>query len=273
MKPAKVDNPSHLWLTGVCRREYRPRDRGRHREVRAAAGRPPGRPGGRGRLPGLPAQQRHLRPAPGRPQPDGADQVPLRRRQRRAAGAARQRRRPLQPGLGPPHHPPERPVPLRPARAGPGPAAGAGRGRPDHPRGLRRHRPQRHGLPPGRRLPLRGARHQPLGRGHLPSLPAPPVRPAPAPQVQDQLLGLRHRLRPGHVQRRGRGRRRPAPRRTARVEPGFRVFMAGGLGANPHPAQALEEFTAPGGPAARPSRPSCGPSTTSATGTTSCGPA
>lgn len=28
------------------------------------------------------------------------------------------------------------------------------------------------------------------------------------------------------------------------VEAGFRVFMAGGLGANPHPAQALEEFTA-----------------------------
>jgi sulfite reductase beta subunit-like hemoprotein len=28
------------------------------------------------------------------------------------------------------------------------------------------------------------------------------------------------------------------------VEPGFRVFVAGGLGANPHPALALEEFTA-----------------------------
>ncbi|MBI2169027.1 MAG: nitrite/sulfite reductase [Actinobacteria bacterium] len=27
------------------------------------------------------------------------------------------------------------------------------------------------------------------------------------------------------------------------LEPGFRVFMAGGLGANPHPAVALEEFT------------------------------
>ena len=26
-------------------------------------------------------------------------------------------------------------------------------------------------------------------------------------------------------------------------EPGFRVFVAGGLGANPHPALALEEFT------------------------------
>jgi sulfite reductase (ferredoxin) len=34
---------------------------------------------------------------------------------------------------------------------------------------------------------------------------------------------------------------RPLPDGTA--EPGFRVFIAGGLGANPHPAQALEEFT------------------------------
>jgi sulfite reductase (ferredoxin) len=33
------------------------------------------------------------------------------------------------------------------------------------------------------------------------------------------------------------------PRPDGTVEPGFRVFMAGGLGANPHPAQALEEFT------------------------------
>jgi sulfite reductase beta subunit-like hemoprotein len=34
---------------------------------------------------------------------------------------------------------------------------------------------------------------------------------------------------------------RPLPDGT--VEPGFRVMIAGGLGANPHPAQALEEFT------------------------------
>ncbi len=34
------------------------------------------------------------------------------------------------------------------------------------------------------------------------------------------------------------------PREDGTVEPGFRVFVAGGLGANPHPAQALEEFTA-----------------------------
>ncbi|MEN3272916.1 MAG: hypothetical protein V7636_1677 [Actinomycetota bacterium] len=35
---------------------------------------------------------------------------------------------------------------------------------------------------------------------------------------------------------------RPLPDGT--LEAGFRVFVAGGLGANPHPAQALEEFTA-----------------------------
>ncbi|HLI23448.1 MAG TPA: nitrite/sulfite reductase, partial [Acidimicrobiales bacterium] len=35
---------------------------------------------------------------------------------------------------------------------------------------------------------------------------------------------------------------RPLPDGT--LQPGFRVFLAGGLGANPHPAQALEEFTA-----------------------------
>ncbi|MDP9453041.1 MAG: nitrite/sulfite reductase [Actinomycetota bacterium] len=34
------------------------------------------------------------------------------------------------------------------------------------------------------------------------------------------------------------------PRPDGTVEPGFRVFIAGGLGANPHPAQALEDFTA-----------------------------
>src|SRR5918999_5983989 len=34
-----------------------------------------------------------------------------------------------------------------------------------------------------------------------------------------------------------------SPREDGSLEPGFRVFVAGGLGANPHPAQALEEFT------------------------------
>jgi sulfite reductase beta subunit-like hemoprotein len=33
------------------------------------------------------------------------------------------------------------------------------------------------------------------------------------------------------------------PRPDGTIEPGFRVFFAGGLGANPHAAQALEEFT------------------------------
>jgi len=33
------------------------------------------------------------------------------------------------------------------------------------------------------------------------------------------------------------------PRSDGTLEPGFKVFIAGGLGANPHPAQALEDFT------------------------------
>jgi sulfite reductase (ferredoxin) len=33
------------------------------------------------------------------------------------------------------------------------------------------------------------------------------------------------------------------PRSDGTLEPGFKVFIAGGLGANPHPAQALEAFT------------------------------
>jgi sulfite reductase beta subunit-like hemoprotein len=33
------------------------------------------------------------------------------------------------------------------------------------------------------------------------------------------------------------------PRPDGTLEPGFRIFIAGGLGANPHPALALEEFT------------------------------
>jgi precorrin-6B methylase 1 len=73
--------------------------------------------GRRGRLPGVPAEQRHLRPAPGRHQPDGAGQAPVRVDHARAARDDGPPRRDLLAGLGPHHHPPERPVPLRAARA------------------------------------------------------------------------------------------------------------------------------------------------------------
>src|SRR5262249_57687658 len=33
------------------------------------------------------------------------------------------------------------------------------------------------------------------------------------------------------------------PKPDGNLEPGFKIVFAGGLGANPHPAQALEEFT------------------------------
>ena len=79
-------------------------------------------------------------------------------------------------------------------------------------RGVRRHRAQRRGVPSRRRLPVRSPRRHAVGRGRVPTLPAPPARAAPAAQVQDQLLGLRHRLRPGDVQRRRRRRQRAARR-------------------------------------------------------------
>ena len=96
-----------------------------------------------------------------------------------------------------------------------GPAAPRRR-RADDPRSVRRHGAQRRGLPPRRRVPVRGPRHHAVGRGDRRLLPAPPVRAAPPPQVQDQLLGLRDRLRPGDVQRRRRRRGEPpAARRHA----------------------------------------------------------
>ena len=68
---------------------------------------------------------------------------------------------------------------------------------------------------------------------------------------------------------------RPLPDGT--TEPGFRVFFAGGLGANPHPAQALTPcgcFVHRVSRTCSPrSKRSCARSTTTATATTSCGPA
>ena len=95
-----------------------------------------------------------------------------------------------------------------------------GLGRPDHPRGVRRHRPQRAGLPPRRRLPAsRCSTSAPWAEAAFQHFLRNPLAPAPAPQVQDQLLRLRHRLRPGDVQRRRRDRRHPHARRRHRSSP------------------------------------------------------
>ena len=83
----------------------------------------------------------------------------------RAARDARLHRRDVLAGVGSPHDPPERAVPLRPARADARGAAPARVGRAHDPRSLRRHRAQRRGLPPRRRVPVREARHHAVGRG------------------------------------------------------------------------------------------------------------
>ena len=152
-------------------------------------------------------------------------------------------RRRLLAGLGSHHHPPERPVPLRPARADP-----------------RRHaRPRRaSGSPPARPAATRSATCRAAtspAPARTRSSTSPPWAEAtfrhflrnPIAQrlprkFKINFSGCEHRLRPGHVQRRRRHRHHPHPRRRT-VEAGFRVFVAGGLGATPHPALALEDFT------------------------------
>ena len=246
---------------------------GRHREVRAHAGPLPGRrPGGR-RLPGLPPQQRHLRPAPGRPQPDGAGQDPLRRHDARAARDVRPHRRHLLPRLGPHHHPPEHPVPLRRARG---------------------RRPPSCATWPRSGLTTReacGDTVRNIQGCHLAgACPYEVLDITPWAEAAFQ-----HFLRHPYSQRLPRKFKinfsgcatdcgqamfndvgviavsRPEPDGT--VEPGFRVFIAGGLGANPYRGAGARGVHAPRGTAAHPRGRASAPSTTTATATTSCGPA
>ena len=157
--------------------DHHPRPR-RRRRARPLRGRRAPLPRGRARrrrVPRLPPQPGHLRPAPGRHQPDGAGEDPVRPGRARPARDARLRRRDVLARLGPPHHAPERAVPLRRARAGRRGAAPARGRRHDEPRGVRRHRAQRRRLPPRRGVPLRGPRHQPVGRGGEGALPAQPA--------------------------------------------------------------------------------------------------
>ena len=174
--------------------------------------------------------------------------------------------------LGSPHHPPERAVPLRAARADARDPAPAGVGRPHVARGVRRHRAQRHGLPPRRRVPAGDARHHAVGRGDRRLPAAPPVRAAPAPQVQDQLLGLRDRLRPGDVQRRRRHRDHPHARRRHRTKPASRCSSPAASAPTRTPRRRSRS-SPPAKTCCRRSRRACARSTTTATATTRSAPA
>ena len=145
-------------------------------------------------------------------------------------------------------------------------------GRADQPRGVRRHRAQHPGLPPRRRLPARGARHHAVGRGGVPALRAQPARPAPAAQVQDQLLRLLDRLRPGDVQRRRRRRRHPHVARTARSSAASACTSPVGS-APPRTRRWRSRSSRRARTCCPRSRRSCVCSIRPATATTSCGPA
>ena len=180
----------------------------------------------------------------------------------------------LLPRLGPHHHPPEHPVPLRRSSsrspevlrllASVGLTTREACG--DTVRNVQ-------GCHLAGACPYEVLDISPWAEADVPALPAQPARAAPAPQVQDQLLGLRHRLRPGDVQRRRRDRRHPHRStdgtRRARL-PGVRRRRPR---RQPAPGAGARGVHVPRGPAADASRRSCGCSTTTATATTSCGPA
>ena len=98
-------------------------------------------------------------------------------------------------------------------------------------------------MPSRRRVPVRGARHQPVGRGHVPALPAQSRSRSGSPgSSRSTSLAAP----PTAVKRCSTMSASIAASRTlddGTVEVGFRVYVAGGLGANPHPALALEPFT------------------------------
>ena len=117
--------------------------------------------------------------------------------------AARGHLRALQPGLGPPHHPPERAVPLRAAGArarrccGTSPQVGltTREACSDTVRNVM-------GCHLAGACPHEVLDIQPWAEATFWHFLRNPISAASAPQVQDQLLGLRDRLRPGDVQRR-----------------------------------------------------------------------
>ena len=137
------------------------------------------------------------------------------------------------------HHPPEHPVPLRAARAGSRADAGHRDGQHDHPRACSDTVRNVTGCHLAGRARTRCSTSA-LGRGDVPLL-APPDRQR-LPASSDQLLGMRHRLRPGHVQRRRRHRREPHPRRRT-TEAGLPGLRRRRPRRQPAPALALEEFT------------------------------
>ena len=198
----------------------------------------------RGRLPRLPPEQRHLRPAPGRPQPDGAGQDPLRRRSRPTSSTC---------------------SPTSPT------TYSRGWGHITTRQNIQFHFVQLERVPAVLRdLASVGLTTREACGDTVRNVQGCHLAGACPYEVLDisawAEAAFRHFLRNPLAQRLPRKFKINfsgcetdcgqamfndvgviAVTRTpddGTVEPGFRVFVAGGLGANPHPALALEEFTA-----------------------------
>ena len=206
----------------------------------------------RGRLPRLPPEPRHLRPAPGRPQPDGAGEDPVRAGRRPSSSrCSATSRETYSRGWG--HLTTRQNVQFHFVQLEQTPEmlrllASVGL---TTPRGVRRHRAQRRRLPPRRRVPVRGARHHAVGRGDRATSSCATRYAQRLPRkFKINFSGCATDCGQAMFNDVGVDRGDTATHADGTAEPGFKVFVAGGLGANPHPAQALEEFTVARGPAA-----------------------
>ena len=117
-----------------------------------------------------------------------------------------------------------------------------GERRADHARGLRPHRPQRHGLPLRRHLARRGVRHDALPRGLRPQHAAQPDLPAPAAQVQDLVLLLRRATAPARPSTTSASS--PTTAGDGKERARLRASVGGGTSTMPRLADTVWEFAA-----------------------------
>ena len=200
--------------------------------------------GRRGRLPGLPPEPRRLRPAPGRPQPDAAGEGPARPGHARAARDARLHRRDLLARAG---------ATSPPARTCSSTSSSSSR------------RPRSCACSASVGLTCAKRAATPCATSSAATSPArartrcSTSRRGPRRPPTASCATRTRSACPASSRSTSRAARPTAARRCSTTsasiaitrtladgttEAGFKVFVAGGLGANPHPAQALEEFTA-----------------------------
>ena len=92
--------------------------------------------------------------------------------------------------------------------------------------------------------PFEKSRHHAVGRGDRPASSSATPTPSACPASSRSTSPAARPTAARPCSTTSASSRSTRERADGTIEPGFQVFVAGGLGANPHPALALEDFTA-----------------------------